>query len=286
LNLEATARADFVPDLSAMTSVFAKFSLSYALRNISESGLSCVELWGGYPHGAVEHLDRTRILKIKHLLNRYNLRLSMFTPQQLNYPVAISSSDPTVRRYSINYFKRAIDAAALLETPRLLMNSGTSLLDDDHSRAFSQFLENAKEVCDYALNRGIRVVLEPLTKLESQLVCSLDTLKVAFNYLSNGALEVMADLVPMYLNGETLESYFNVFGPHLTVLHFVDSDGVGISHLVPGEGKIDFLSISKAIKDNEYRGTLSFELGSAYRENPVQALNKAIHNTKKLFVNF
>ena len=160
--------------LSAMTSVFAKHSLEHTLLAIAECGLRSLELWGGYPHAAVVHMNDKKILEIRNLLNRFGLEVVMFTPQQLNVPVAISSHDESVRKYSLGYFKKAVDIAAKLGSPRVLLNSGTCLMDAEPDKSMHLLLQGLKEICVYAQERNIAIVLEPVCKEESPLVYSLD----------------------------------------------------------------------------------------------------------------
>jgi len=274
---------EYQPKLSAMTYVFAKHSLEYTLFAIADCGLRELELWGGYPHAAIVHMGDNQILETRNLLNRYGLEVVLFTPQQLNVPVAISSHDENVRKYSIGYFKKAVDIAAKLGSPRVLLNSGACLLDADPDKALHIVLEGLKEICVYAGKRNIAIVLEPVSKKESPLIYSLSTLKTAYDYLAPYGAEAMVDLIPLFLNGEDLASYFEAFGSRLSVIHFIDCDGKTIDHLIPGEGVIDFQRLVTVLKKYDFSGTISFELGAAYLEMPTEALRKTIHRTRRLF---
>jgi len=268
--------------LTMMTYVFAKYSLSTALQAIHDAGFTRVELWGGSPHAAVEHLNPKSIKNLKECLQQNQLQVIMYTPEQISYPVAISSRDDSIRQYSINYFKRAVEIASEIGAPRLLVSSGTHLLDDHIEVAYDNCLNSLKIISSYAGEHGIKVVIEPLTQLESGLIFSHETLLNAWFALAEYPIEVMVDLVPMHLNQESLESYFHSFGSHLSVIHFVDCDGETIRHLIPGEGKINFDQVISILRNHHFSGYLSFEIGAAYHQNPFIATQQCLSRVQSL----
>lgn len=269
---------------AVMTYVFAKFSLKFAIEAIADSGWRYVELWGGYPHLAVDHVDADYVRRqIKPMIAHSGLEVTMYTPEQLMYPVAISSSDRRIREYSIDYFRRSADIAAALGSGRMLLTSGSSLLDDDVETSMSHCLQSMEIICEHARDLGVTVVLEPLAPAESRLVNSLSTLERAYEALQHLDVEVMADLVPLDLRGESLSAYFGVFGSRLSTIHFIDGDGTSPRHLIPGQGRIDLRNAAEACKAAGFSGVVSLELGAAYHDDPVPAVNQAIKYVEDLF---
>lgn len=271
--------------LSMMTYVFAKYSLPYALKSIHEIGFTQVELWGGASHAAVEHLNPVSIQKLRDCLRENRLTVSMYCPEQIMYPVAISSLDKSIRQYSIDYFKRAVIIASEIGTSRLLISSGTNLQDDDLEKAFRNSIESIKTIIRYAAEHGVTVVIEPLSHFESDLIVSYKSLHDAWLELNEFPVEVMVDLVPMFLNQESLDTYFNTFGSHLSVIHFVDCDGESVLHLIPGEGKIDFISIINTLRKYCFSGTISLEIGAKYHTNPAEATKKSFRQVQLFLQN-
>jgi len=268
--------------LSPMTYTYARYSLEYTLSAAEKHGFFEIEIWGGHPHAAVELLDEGYLKKLTDLLAKYKLTVSMFTPEQLAAPVSIGSHDPHIKDYSVRHFCRAVDAAAVMGAPRMLMTSGTVLADEDPKKAWDRAMDSLTHIARYGMERGVKIVLEPLAKEESPLLNSLPTLEKAYQELSPFRPEVMVDLVPMHLNQERLEDYFTVFGQDLSVIHFIDCDGKTIKHLIPGDGVIDFTSIMETIKARNFKGSVSLELGDSYHENPDQALVKSLEKVKQL----
>jgi fructoselysine 3-epimerase len=268
--------------VSAMTYTYARYSLAYALKSVSGFGLSEVEIWGHHPHAPVPLLDKKYLEQINRLLAENSLTVSMFTPEQLGAPVAIGSSNPLIREYSIRYFCKAADAAAAMGTRRMLMTSGTLLRDEDPEQVWQQALKSLQTIADHARSQGVSLVLEPLAKDESPLLCDLSQLKEAYDALAGFDPQVMVDLVPMHLNGENLADYFQTFGKDLSVIHFIDCDGSTIKHLVPGDGVIDFPEIVRTMSHHNFTGSLSMELGDTYHSAPDHAVQRGLDVLHKL----
>lgn len=263
------------PVLAAMNFVFARYSLDYALAAIAAAGFRRLELWGGHPHAAAAYMETSYRREVEDLLRRHHLTLTMYTPEQIAYPFSIASENRWIREVSVGYFRQAVAITAALRVPRMLMTAGTCPLDADPDRALEYCLESLQEICRCAADRDVRIVLEPLAREESPLINSLPTLRQAFDRLRQYGTEVIADLAPLCLNGETLDDYFSAFGERLSVIHCIDCDGRGVRHLVPGEGVIDFPAVARTIRRNRFSGTLSLELGAAYQAAPAEALVRA-----------
>jgi|GEM_PF-3405619 len=263
------------PVLAAMNFVFARYSLDHALAAIAAAGFRHLELWGGHPHAATPYMLTPYRQEVEALLRQHNLSLTMYTPEQIAFPYSIASENRWIREVSVDYFRQAVDVAAALGVPRMLMTAGTCPLDADPDRALEFCLGSLDEICRYAADHGVRIVLEPLAPEESPLLNSLPTLRQAYEQLRQHGTEVMADLAPLCLNGESLDDYFNAFGERLSVIHCIDCDGNSIRHLVPGEGTIDFPELARTVRRHGFCGTLSIELGVAYHTAPAAALIRA-----------
>ena len=270
--------------VSAMTYTYARYSLAQALQSVAGFGLSEVEIWGHHPHAAVELLTPQYLEEINRLLDEHALQVSMFTPEQLGAPVAIGSPNSLIREYSIRHFCRAADAAAAMGTQRMLMTSGTMLLDEKPELVWKHALESLQTIADHARAQGVSLVLEPLAREESPLLYNLVQLKEAYDALAGYDPQVMVDLVPMHLNGENLADYFQTFGQDLSVIHFIDCDGTTFKHLVPGDGVIDFPEVVRTMKQFDFTGSVSMELGDTYHLAPDDAVGRALAYLEKLMV--
>ncbi len=66
--------------------------------------------------------------------------------------------------------------------------------------------------------------------------------------------------------GDTVEGAIYKLGKYLEVLHVHDTDGIDDLHVPPFMGNIDWFTVVKALKEVNYKGVFSFEVGANYFE--------------------
>lgn len=77
----------------------------------------------------------------------------------------ISSADEVRRRADIDWIKQWIDIAALADAERVRVTAGQA--DPSDQAALSRSLEAFKELCDYGVAKGVRVITENFLPLSS-----------------------------------------------------------------------------------------------------------------------
>jgi sugar phosphate isomerase/epimerase len=94
-------------------------------------------------------------------------------------------------------------------------------------------------------------------------------------YIDSDAIKLNFDIGHFFCVGEDPASLVIKLADHIDHFHLADiaSDRVH-SHLIPGQGAIDFSSVLKAIDEIDYKGFVTVEL-YPYQDNPIDAAKMA-----------
>ncbi len=225
--------------------------------------------------GAVARTRSRRTLKaggikqIKALAQTYQMPIIGYTPETNGYPYNMMLGDEHMRRESLDMIKLAMDMAKE-------MNAGYTLISAAHAGylappnvIWGRLAENLSELCEYAENIGMDLILEPLTPYESNVVCNANDVLHALALVPSPRLFSMVDICAPYVQAEPVMSYFDKLGDKLRHLHIVDSDGASDTHYIPGEGKMPLRELMRDIIERGYEGYCTVELvTNVYEQSP------------------
>lgn len=298
--------------LASVTSLLKFYPLPEALRVIAEAGYAGVELWGGLPHAFTDDFyEDGRLLpdvvgRCRAILDGSGLEPVSFLPEQCFYPVnfLVEAAPPfdgaRLRARSLAYFERAIELTAALHIPRMLVTTpfwGWQRQGDGfaHRRGHElpQVIDILGRLARLAEGRGVTLVLEPLTHLETTGVETLDDLLAVLDGVASRALVAMVDTGHINVTARRLgrdpPAYFvqhvERLGARLQHLHLDDNLGDLDAHLLPGEGNFDFTNAYAALRRSGYNGWLSAELmmfgANPVPPNPVELLRRTREHTEQ-----
>ncbi|MBN2617550.1 MAG: sugar phosphate isomerase/epimerase [Spirochaetia bacterium] len=269
--------------LAVMSVQYVHYTLEYYLNSMKKNGIKNIDLWGGVPHYCALDYNgpevNIELNNIKKKIDTLGMNISIYTPETLSYPYSISSPNKTTRLRTIEYFKRAIDDAKILNCDKVFMNSGCSPLDIFREEGWSRAIETTKEICDYAKNQNVTMVIEQLQPYESNLVVTLNDVKRFMDEVDNDALKVCIDVVAMAVSNENLDDYFTVLNKEkIALIHFADSN-----HYILGDGNLPLKKYIKILEKNDYTGLIDLEINdSIYWENPHESIEKSIQYFNEL----
>ena len=255
---------------------YAMYSFDYFLESMKRFHIEQIELWAAGPHFYLDDFDYFRIVNLGHKIRRSGLKARCLTPEQCQYPISISIEDEAIRRRSLLYFKKAIDAAEILEIPKVLVSPGISMLDFDREHGISLCTENLQCLAEYAQKHGVVLVLEALSRTTTFIAHTPSELKVLLN--GSGCPEAVKPMLDT--DGAARENlrpadYFNEFGSSLSHIHF--TDGFPVGHVALGEGALDLCGYLMEIDQNHYTGDLALEiLDRRYYRNPNLAVQTSL----------
>jgi len=168
------------------------------------------------------------------------------------------SSDPLIRKSTLERNKKALDCAKVL---------GSTLMTGPFHSALGTFtrtqvtreekkwaVENLRELAEYAQSLDIKLGLEYLNRFESYLVSCLDELIDLVTEINHPACKIMFDTFHANIEEKSLPKAIEKLGDKLVHIQLSENDRATL-----GQGHIDFPSILNALDKINYTGMVSVE---------------------------
>lgn len=261
--------------ITGMNFHYLHYPLTYFLDAMVTYEFQKIELWGASPHLYVEDLSLSEVGRIKKEIDKRELEVVCFTPEQCMYPINLSAKEPYIRERSIHYFKKSIEAAVELEAPMVLVTAGWGYRNESRSEALKRTRDSLEELTAFAEERKVTLAIEPLQKVESNLICTLGDLKEMLESVPSNYLKGMVDTIPMAAEGESLSSYFEELKNELVHIHFIDGNPTG--HLAWGDGNLPIETYMETLHQYQYSGALTLEFTSyQYLQHPNEAIETSL----------
>ncbi len=262
--------------------VYSNASLQHAIRKLHASGYQGIEIWGGRPHMYRHDLD-AEMDGIKALLDECGMTVPNLIPAQFRYPSMLASSNEVVRRDSVRYIEDAIDNALRLGVPSVSICAGMTLAGESVQAGWANLRDSIVKLLDYASGTGLRLLIEPAHHWESTLVLTVaDGLRM-IREIGSERLGICFDTGHANVNGEGLAAVVSQLKDVPLHIHIDDNNSDADTHAIPGQGSINFAPFVQALKDINYRGFISAELGFQYTLDPDAAVDKTRAALDKLF---
>jgi fructoselysine 3-epimerase len=260
--------------ITGMNFHYLHYPFEYFLDAMVKFEFQQIEVWGAAPHLYIEDLSLQDIRRTKSEIHQRELTVVCFTPEQCMYPINLAAKEMDIRERSIGYFQKSIDAAVELEAPMVLVTAGWGYRNESSEEALKRSKASLDILSNYAEKEGIVLALEPLQKVESNIVNTLPDLKGLLEDISSPYLKGMVDTIPMAVEGETLGSYLEQL--ELAHIHFIDGKPAG--HLAWGDGNLPLETYIQTLSDYNYKGALTLEFTSTqYLLNPNEAIEKSLN---------
>lgn len=194
-----------------------------------------------------------------------------FIPFEIINPASL---DPAVRRHTVEYLSFLIKRAASHGFLHAVIHaSGEPISDTDRPRALEYSKETLFSLAETAKENGIILAVEdlPRTCLGN---CSAELLSLVSVHPD---LRVCFDV--NHLLFESHNDFINAVKDKLVTVHISDYDFINERHWLPGEGKIDWVSLIKQLDDAGYMGVFMYEVpasaGNIIRPRPLTPLDYA-----------
>lgn len=246
------------------------------LDDMVKLGRRDLELWGVAPQFHIPQLDAAALRAVRRRLAERELRVHCITPEQVMYPVNIASPVPWLRKESIGLFRRAAEVCAELQAPLLFLTPGRGFENESREEAWQRSVNAVGEIASYAGTLGVDCVLEPLQRVESNLVNDSGTLQRMISDVGAPNLGAVLDTVAMASAGETVTDYYRNLGRLIRHVHLVDGRPTG--HLAWGDGELPLESYLAELDAAGYDGCFTFELfgDGSYAFDPLPALSRCL----------
>lgn len=247
---------------------YKRFPLETCFAIARKYGFDGLEIFGSRLHLYPDDLTTTRAKEILGYKKKYGIEVPMYTPNALNLPFCICSTNPQERKDGVDYYKKAIDVANAIEIPRVLVVADHPGYDADRIETWAYLVESLTTICDYATDKGVEVTIEPLTPLESPMVTSADDCFRLIDTIKSESLFAMMDIVPPIVIHEPFTRYFDLLGNKMNYIHICNTDGMTDAHFELDHGILNLFDVLNTFKLNHFDGYLTTELYSEVQKDP------------------
>ena len=266
--------------IGLFTSGYQRNPLEHAFEDAKRFGYDYIELWGGRPHAFAPDLKNGDINIIKKLIDKYEMPVRVYTPEHNVYPYNFMIGTEQMRKDAIGYLKLSMDMAKEMGAEYTLMSAAHAGYLTSETEIWQRLIETMKELTDYAEKINHKIILEALTPMESNVCTTANDLARVFGQIESNHLFGMCDIVPPFIQHESMLAYFDKLQSKMQHLHIIDSDGTTDNHIVPGEGVLPLKELMMELKYIGYEGTATIELVTAYINEPRLYARRAINNLK------
>lgn len=265
------------------SNAFTKKNITFAIDTLSKIGYDGIEIVVDIPHAFLP-LTPNKISELKNSLKNNRIKVTNVNSNTVNgfkesnnsFEPSLSSSNKKFRNWRINYTKKSIDFANLINAPSVCITSG---LCNNHLEELelNYFKESLMILANYAEQKNINLAIE----YEPGLLIknSDDVWKILSSDFKNIGLNL--DTCHAAVNNEDIPQIIKKFNDKIFHTHLSDCKNKIHNHLLPGLGEINFLEIKNSLKRINYAGYLTAEL-YPYYQCPVDAASKAFIYLKNL----
>ncbi len=217
-------------------------SILDALNWAADNGFSGVQLAVQVPHFQVLGLARSECKKIRDILERKNLRLTLHAHDD---NVSLLETDTSLRQGILDYYGRLIETAHRLTTEIVTIHLGappTFPTDDETALQYPMNdLQGWQAAATASLEELVALTTAgPLICIENVNLSPL-VREVLQPFLDSKRLGLCWDIAKSEADTK-LEAYLRRNLAHIKQVHLHDIDDAGRSHRIIGTGRIDFRS--------------------------------------------
>ncbi len=248
-----------------------------AIRRITELGFKGIELIAWNNKVLDEYYTRKRIRELKELIGSSGLELTEF----VSTPRGMASLAKEDQEAALSHFKRLVEVASEFETEIVnTVSPGpfhgvelpnvkerplrqTFLMPEnlpynvDFDKIWTSHVNLMKRFCDIVEDAGLLYALEPHPW---RIVSNADAMLRLIEHVGSKALGMNFDPSHLFPMGETPAVAILKLKDRIFHTHISDNDASSNVHWRPGKGKIDWVSVLKALKSVGYDYVLSIEL--------------------------
>lgn len=274
---------------SFSTNAFIRHTVLEAIDSIAAAGYEGVELLADIPHLYVHTLKAAEVKKLKAALARGRLEVSNINANTVRgyyengtaeplFEPCLTDPDPEVRAWRIEYTKKCIDLAVVLNCRNVSITSGP-IQPESTPEEGVEFLKKAlREIMAHAESRKIKVGLEYEPGL---LIESGSELSCLIGEIGSDYLGANLDLGHSHVLGEDPESTVKLLEDRIFHVHLEDIKDRRHFHLIPGTGDMDFSKLLSLFEKTSYSGFITVELYT-YPHKPEEAARKSLDFLKTL----
>ena len=237
------------------------YTLDETIKRIAGIGYDGIEIGAAAPHAYPAHLNKERRKEIKKLLDDSGIAVSSMLPAPGGGP-GFNVASPLVeeRQEAVDQYKKVIELCSDLGGPTVMYIAGWQIYGTPRIQAWNWSREALSKIAKTAADFGVMLVVEP-TPTDSNLVESCDDAIEMMEQVGAKNVGLMFDTQHAYYRNEVPTDYVYRMGKDLRHIHLSE-----FGRLPPGAGRGDFVGLVAALREIEYKGYLTMEIGFNRRD--------------------
>jgi fructoselysine 3-epimerase len=232
------------------------YPLDEAIRRIAAIGYDGVEIGCAAPHAWPAYLSKERRAELRNLLEASGLQAVSLLPTPGGGPGFNPASPlPEEREATVRYYNEVIDLASDLGAKKVLYIAGWQIFGTSRQQAWDRTKNCLDQIASHADKKGITILVEP-TAAATNLIETADDAMELMRSVARDNVKVMFDTFHALYRNEIPADYVRAMRDDLMHIHVSDSNRV-----IPGEGRVDWIGLMRALNECGYDGYLTMEIG-------------------------
>jgi sugar phosphate isomerase/epimerase len=229
-----------------------------AFKGDFEANLTKIAGWG---YDGVELAIRDPSLvdadELERILAIHRLRVPAIGTGQAwgEERLSFTSDDLSVRIAAVERVIKHIPLAKRLNALIIIgLIRGITPTGSTHVQSMGFIINSLQECCALAQNQGVRLVLEPINRYETDLIHNVVEGMSLLEQVGYSNLGLLLDTFHMNIEEKSIDESIRLCGKHIFHFHVADSN-----RWHPGAGHLDFTSILETLVSTGYEGFISGE---------------------------
>jgi sugar phosphate isomerase/epimerase len=254
------------------TGCFYKTDILDALPRVRDGGFNTIEVCSFPAH--LDYHNSDHVEKTADLMKSLGMEANSFHAPFAD-SIDISSPDPGQRARSVREVLAACDAAAALRASYLVLHPGPEREGKPPPEEWYHRMrcsaDSLNEVAAHCRHIGITLLLENM--LPHLMFGHVSDLMFLLGAIRETNVGTCLDTGHAFLSKD-LRTVVHKLSGHLRMLHVNDNMGDRDTHLSPGEGAIDWISLFRQLREWNFHGPLILELADS-GEPPERIMERA-----------
>ncbi len=268
--------------IGMFTSGYQRNPLEHVFQDAKEFGYDYIELYGARPQAYAPDLKAGDMKELRRLIEQYEVPVLGYTPEHNLYPYNYMIGSETQRQDAIEYLKLCLDMAKEMGAEYMLTSPANGGYLATYEDLWPRLEKTIRELGEYAAKCEVKLTVEPLTPYESNFFTRANDLLELFRRVDNPWIVGMCDVVPPFVQHESIMAYFDKLGSKMDHMHIIDGEQGTDSHIMPGEGSMPLPELFCELKRIGYEGTATLELVTGYINEPRMYARRAINNARAM----
>lgn len=243
---------------SSFPSWLPAYPLEETIKRLARIGYDGIEIGAWSPHAFPETTTQKRRAEIRKVLDGEGIVVSSMLPAPPGNNVC--SPIPEERRYGINQYKMIADLCAEWGGKMLLYIPGWVVFGTSKKDAWNWSREALTEIAQHAAQYDMTLAIEP-TSYDSNLVDTGDQAIDLMHEVGLSNVKLMFDTFHVLYRREVLSDYAYLMNKDLKHIHISEE-----RRMPPGHGHADFESLFDALREIDYDGFVTLEIGFDRRD--------------------